>query len=172
MGSVPSSEMAVRICQGPNVSIFEIFSKINFCSRIPSDGHCRNGPCCSESTLRTSIRLRPLVLQTWLLGSGPEVKSGAQWLLGSGPKVKSLPLGSGPKVKSQATVLWRQTRGLRQDPGAAPRPGGCARPEGCAKTRGLRQDPRAAAELGAAGSTRGEGLFAGKLAKYCFLAVI
>ena len=23
-------------------------------------------------------------------------------------------LGSGPKVKSQATVLWRQTRGLRQ----------------------------------------------------------
>ena len=22
-------------------------------------------------------------------------------------------LGSGPKVKSQATVLWRQTRGLR-----------------------------------------------------------
>jgi hypothetical protein len=33
--------------------------------------------------------------------------------LGSGLKVKSLPLGSGPKVKSQATVLWRQTRGLR-----------------------------------------------------------
>ena len=31
-------------------------------------------------------------------------------------------LGSGPKVKSQATVLWRQTRGLRFG----------ARPEGCA----------------------------------------
>ena len=37
-----------------------------------------------------------------VLGSGPKVKSGAQWLL-----------GSGPKVKSQATVLWRQTQGLR-----------------------------------------------------------
>ena len=36
----------------------------------------------------------------------------------------------------------------------------------------LAPDPRAAAELGAAGSTRGEGLFAGKLAKFCFLAVI
>ena len=36
------------------------------------------------------------------LGPGPEVKSMLEWLLGSGPKVKSL-----------ATVLWRQTRGLR-----------------------------------------------------------
>ena len=36
------------------------------------------------------------------LGSGPKVKSMLEWLLGSGPKVKSL-----------ATVLWRQTRGLR-----------------------------------------------------------
>ena len=41
-----------------------------------------------------------------MLGSGPKVKSGAQWLL-----------GSGPKVKSQATVLWRQTRELRQTRG-------------------------------------------------------
>ena len=76
--------------------------------RLKSDGQrseLRNGPCCSESTLRTSIRLRPLVLQTWLLGSGP-------------------------KVKSQATVLWRQTRGLRQDPRAAPRPEGCGRAGG------------------------------------------
>ena len=37
--------------------------------------------------------------------------------LGSGPKVKFFPLGSGPKVKSLATVLWRQTRGLRQTEG-------------------------------------------------------
>ena len=40
--------------------------------------------------------------------------------LGSDPEVKLLPLGSGPKVKSQATVLWRQTRGAAPDPGAAP----------------------------------------------------
>ena len=39
-------------------------------------------------------------------GRPPRVKSGAQWMLG-------WLLGSGPKVKSQATVLWRQTLGLR-----------------------------------------------------------
>ena len=32
-------------------------------------------------------------------------------------KVECL-LGSGPKVKSQATVLWRQTRGLRFERGS------------------------------------------------------
>ena len=79
-------------------------------------------------------------------------------------------------VRPQSKVAGDCT--LAPDPGVAPRP------EGCGKTRGLRQDPGAAAELGAAprpgaaaelgaaGSTRDEGLFAGKLAKFCFLAVI
>ena len=71
------------------------------------------------------------------------------WLLGSGPEVKSLPLGSGPEVKSQATVLRRQTRGLRQDPRAAPSPGGCA------KTRGLRQSWGRRGALAMRGYSRG-----------------
>ena len=36
--------------------------------------------------------------------------------------IKKWRLGSGPKVKSQATVLWRQTRGAAPDP----RPAGSA----------------------------------------------
>ena len=55
------------------------------------------------------------------LGSGPKVKSSVVGgITGVRPqsKVECL-LGSGPKVKSQATVLWRQTRELRQTHGAA-----------------------------------------------------
>ena len=49
-------------------------------------------------------------------GVRPQSKvAGAQWLL-----------GSGPKVKSQATVLWRQTRELRQSFESSARPEGCA----------------------------------------------
>ena len=119
MGSVPSSEMAVRICQG--LSYHKQFYK------TPAS--------VSSSDMVAGVRPRSKVWCAVVAGVRPQ-----------------------SKVASDCT--------------SAPDPGGCARPGGCAKTRGLRQDPGAAAELGAAGSTRDEGLFAGKLAKFCFLAVI
>ena len=50
---------------------------------------------------------------------GQSVLMATKGLAGVRPqsKVECL-LGSGPKVKSQATVLWRQTRGLRFERGS------------------------------------------------------
>ena len=80
---------------------------------IPSRVHIENLKRICENWLE-DLRYSYNMLYVWNV----EVECGMRivmWhcVLGSGPEVKCV-LGSGPKVKSQATVLWRQTRGLRQ----------------------------------------------------------
>ena len=110
MGSVPSSEMAVRICQG--LSYHKQFYK------TPAS--------VSSSDMVAGVRPRSKVWCAVVAGVRPQSKVAGDCTLAPRPE------------GCAKTGGCAKTRGLRQDPGAAPRPGGCAKTRGLRQSWGLR----------------------------------